>query len=66
MKSTYTPEQYQKILKLLDKEEKTEEIVNMEGNFNGLNILLHSHRRGSYDDVMSVNNKYKNSSKQGH
>ncbi|KAK4708446.1 hypothetical protein R3W88_029371 [Solanum pinnatisectum] len=31
MKPTYTPEQYQKILKFLDEEEKTKEMVNMAG-----------------------------------
>jgi len=66
MKSTYTPEQYQKILRFLDEEEKTEEMVNMACNFNDLNALLDSHRRSSYDDVLNVNNKYERFSKQGH
>lgn len=45
MKSTYTPEQYQKILKLLNEEKKSEDMVNIAGISNDFNILLVSDKR---------------------
>lgn len=40
MQSTYTPSQYQRILEILNEEEKYDEMVNMTGNLNDLDPVF--------------------------
>uniref|UniRef100_A0A3Q7FNF9 GAG-pre-integrase domain-containing protein n=1 Tax=Solanum lycopersicum TaxID=4081 RepID=A0A3Q7FNF9_SOLLC len=64
MKSTYTPDQYRKIMKLLNKEKQAE--VNMAGISNDFDSLLECDRRRSYDDAMNASNEHNIFSKKGH
>uniref|UniRef100_A0A3Q7GZI6 Reverse transcriptase Ty1/copia-type domain-containing protein n=1 Tax=Solanum lycopersicum TaxID=4081 RepID=A0A3Q7GZI6_SOLLC len=64
MKSTYTPYQYRKIMKLLNEERQVE--VNMAGISSVFDSLLECDRRRSYDDAMNASNEHNMFSKKGH
>lgn len=55
-RSDYNPNQYQKIMKLLNEEEKTEEIVNMAGNFNTMEVYSLSAKNEDCVTVLGARN----------
>lgn len=57
MKSSYTPDRYEKILKLLNEEEKAGNVVNMAGNLTTLNALLAYTGEKRYVEVLSTDSR---------
>lgn len=55
MQPAYTPSQYQRILKILNEENKAEEVVNMAGIFNDSDSVTVCLCNSNHDEVMSAN-----------